>query len=209
MRLSKTILLLLFFAGLATADITFPIEDILEWKNKSFEGDTQYTLHGPDDGVLMIKAVSESSASGLFFESEIDLDKTPWINWSWKVGQFPAVIDEKNKRGDDFAARIYIVVQDGWTFLSSRAISYVWAQKSIVDEVWANPYTGKRAMMIAVESDSTSGVVKFEKRNVREDLKRLFGKDYKTISAVAIMTDSDSSASVAEAFYSAISFTEK
>lgn len=205
-RKSKALLLLLFFSGNVPADVVFDVEDMLDWKNKRFDGETQYSLQSPD---TMIKAVSRDSASGLFFESEIDLQKTPVINWSWKVEKFPTVVDEKIKAGDDFAARVYIVVQDGWTFLSSRAISYVWSQQTVVDEAWANPYTGKRAMMISVESSTTTGVVKIQKRNVREDLKRLFGKDFKKIHAVAIMTDSDSSASSAEAFYSGITFTDQ
>lgn len=201
-------LLLLFFSGgKAFADVIFSVEDILKWKNKSFEGHTKYTLHNSSQGQPMIKAVSDASASGLFFESTLDLEKTPWINWSWKVEKFPSVGDENTKKGDDFAARIYIVVQNGWTFLSSRAISYVWSQQNEVDAVWANPYTGKRAMMVSVESSSETGILKTEKRNVQQDLKRLFGKDYKKIKAIAIMSDTDSSASRAEAFYSRISFT--
>lgn len=205
-RKTKVLLLLLFFSGNVPADVVFDVADMLDWKNKRFDGETLYSLQSPD---TMIKAVSRDSASGLFFKSEIDLQKTPVINWSWKVAKFPTVVDEKIKAGDDFAARIYIVVQDGWTFLSSRAISYVWSQQTVVDEVWPNPYTGKRAMMISVESSTTTGVVKTQKRNVREDLKRLFGKDFKKIHAVAIMTDSDSSASSAEAYYSGISFTDQ
>lgn len=211
MRKPHTIilLLLLYSGNNAFADVVFPVEDILKWKNKSFEGNTEYTLHNSSQGEPMIKAVSDGSASGLFLQSKVDLEKTPWINWSWRVEQFPSVGDEKTKTGDDFAARIYIVVQDGWTFLSSRAISYVWSQQNEVDSVWANPYTGKRAMMVSVESNPETGVVKSEKRNVREDLKRLFGKNYKKIKAIAIMSDTDSSASRAEAFYSRISFTQE
>ncbi len=200
-------LTLVFACSNAFADVTFPVEDMLKWKNKSFEGKTDYSLDSSSPNNPMIVAISKGTASGLFLESKVNLEKTPWINWSWKVDQFPIVGDEKTKKGDDFVARIYIVVQNGWTFLSSRAISYVWSQQNEVDEVWANPYAGDKAIMLPVEFGSETGIVKTEKRNVRDDLKRLFGKDYKKIKAIAIMTDTDSSKSAARASYSGITFS--
>jgi len=62
--------------------------------------------------------------------------------------------------------------------------------------------------MIAVRGaqDKPGGWVR-EKRNVRADFKRLFGKDIRYIDAVAIMTDTDNSGQQASAAYADVFFS--
>ncbi|MEO0443760.1 MAG: DUF3047 domain-containing protein, partial [Pseudomonadota bacterium] len=155
------------------------------------------------DQVASLLANSQGAASGLFYEKDIDLNQTPWLSWSWKVDTFPSIDDEKTKAGDDFAARVYIVVRDGWTILGTKAISYVWSQQHKEDTAWPNPFTGNKAMMLSVEN-SGAGQWRTEKRNLKEDLKRLFGKDFDKVDAIAIMTDADNSRSKAVSYYSDI-----
>ncbi|BBB29932.1 DUF3047 domain-containing protein [Neptunomonas japonica] len=192
------------------ADISYPATDIIGWKHKSFSGDTDYSIvYDEKIQQKVILAKSSQTASGLFYEKKIDLNKTPFLNWSWRVEKFPSVADEKVKAGDDFAARIYIVVQDGWTFLSTKAISYVWSKQSHTNDVWPNPFTNGSAMMLAVRgSDDGNGWVT-EKRNIKEDLQKLFGKEIRYIDAIAIMTDTDNSKSSATSYYSNIRLTEE
>ncbi|MDX1320382.1 MAG: DUF3047 domain-containing protein, partial [Oceanospirillum sp.] len=147
------------------------------------------------------------TASGLFYETEIDLNKTPYLSWRWKVTGLPELQDERIKKGDDFAARVYIVVNDGWTFLSTKAISYVWSSQSPAGEEWPNPFAGSSAMMVSVRQQAAGDVWYTEKRNLKADLKRLFGKEIETVKAVAIMTDTDNSGSTAEAFYGDLVFS--
>ena len=118
------------------------------------------------------------------------------------------VDNEKDKAGDDFAARIYVVVNDGWTFLSTKAINYVWSQTSSKNEIWPNPFTGERTMMIAVQFRGHENGWVSEKRNLKTDLKKLFGNEFRYISAIAIMTDTDNSKSTATSYYSGIRLTE-
>jgi hypothetical protein len=47
-----------------------------------------------------------------------------------------------------------------------------------------------------------------EKRNVRADLQKLFGEDFRTIDAVALMTNTDNSRGQASAFYGDIWFSK-
>jgi hypothetical protein len=48
-----------------------------------------------------------------------------------------------------------------------------------------------------------------EKRNVYEDLKRLFGAEFHFIDAIALMTDTDNSHRQVKAYYGDIFFSEK
>ena len=74
--------------------------------------------------------------------------------------------------------------------------------------MWPNAYQPKNAIMISVRgSDDEIGTWVNEKRNVREDLKLAFGKDIKSIDAVALMTDTDNSGKSATAHYGEIYFT--
>ena len=193
--------LALFITIAAQANTEFTPENITKWKEKSFLDNTQYSIATPSGQRASILANSEGTASGLFYEKDIDLNKTPWLSWSWKVDTFPTITDEKTKEGDDFAARVYIVVRDGWTILSTKAISYVWSQQHQEGTAWPNPFTGDKAMMLSVEN-SKAGEWRTEKRNLKEDLKRLFGKDFDKVDAIAIMTDADNSQSKAVSYYS-------
>ncbi|OOV86869.1 DUF3047 domain-containing protein [Oceanospirillum linum] len=190
----------------AESSLRFTPDQIIGWQAKEFEGHTAYQLKQVSENNV-VQALSQGTASGLFYETEIDLNKTPYLSWRWKVTQLPELGDEKIKSGDDFAARVYIVVNDGWTFLSTKAISYVWSAKSPEGDEWANPFTGSSAMMVSVRQQEAGEDWYTEKRNLKADLKRLFGKDIETVKAVAIMTDTDNSQSSAEAWYGDLVFS--
>lgn len=190
-------------------DIHFPIETIIQWQHKIFADQTSYSIiYDEQIQQNVILSQSTNSASGMLHKTHIDLHKTPWLNWAWRIEQFPTVDDEQEKSGDDFAARIYIIVSDGWTFLSNKSISYIWSQQAAQDTAWPNPFAGKKVMMLAVQSGIQKNIWIKEKQNVRADLHRLFGKDFKYINAIAIMTDSDNTNSSAKSYYSGIHFSE-
>ena len=79
------------------------------------------------DGRQVIRAESSGSASVLFRELRVDLEKTPYLNWSWRVNNIIPGLDERTKAGDDYPARIYIVTEDGLFPWQSKAVNYVWA----------------------------------------------------------------------------------
>ena len=185
----------------------FSVGALTGWKAKEFKGQTQYQLI-KIDGVQALKADSDAAASGLFHEQRIDLQKTPVMNWRWRIENRMGKLDEQAKSGDDFTARVYVVVSGGLVFWNTKAINYVWASTSSKDKVWPNPFAGDHAMMVAVRSSSDeTGTWYTERRNIREDFKRLTGQDIKSIDAVAIMTDTDNAKGKATAYYGDIYFT--
>ncbi|MFT6387878.1 MAG: hypothetical protein ACJAUP_001250 [Cellvibrionaceae bacterium] len=191
-----------------TISVKYPPETMMQWKSKSFMGNTLYEISFDDKiNQPVIRAESNGTASGLFFEERIDLNRTPWLSWSWKVEKFPNSIDEKTKAGDDYAARIYVVIKDGWTILGTKAINYVWSQQSPAETSWPNPFAGKKAMMFSVQQGNASNGWVMEKRNLKEDLKKVFGKDFQYIDGIAIMTDTDNSFSSAISYYSALTLS--
>ena len=177
------------------------------WKTKEFKGQTLYKLTELD-GKKVVKADSTAAASGLFYEQRIDLQKTPILNWRWRIENRLVKLDEQAKSGDDFAARIYVVKSGGLVFWNTKAINYVWASASPQGKTWPNPFAGDHAMMLAMRSSTdATGTWFTEKRDVRADFKQLTGEDLLYIDAVAIMTDTDNAKGKATAYYGDIYFT--
>ena len=178
------------------------------WEQKSFKGETRYQLQTLD-GVVVLKADSNATGSGLFKEQRVDLEKTPFLNWSWRIGNRLPGLNEQSKAGDDYAARLYVVVKGGLAFWQTRAINYVWASNSPKDSIWPNAFAGDHAMMLAVRgTEAAVNVWQSEKRNVRADLQKLLREDVRYIDAVALMTDTDNSGAQVSAFYGDIWFSK-
>jgi hypothetical protein len=201
--------LLLIWAGLALAATTlmvghFSAGDLQDWKTKSFVGETHYHLV-EQDGRRVLQADSKGTASGLYREITVDLERTPYLNWSWRVNNVLTGVDERTKAGDDYPARVYVVVSGGLAFWRTRSLVYVWSSNQPVGSTWDNAFT-RNVRTIAVRSGNVAGWF-HEKRNVRADFKRLFGDDIQQIDAVAIMTDTDNSGQAATAWYGDIYFT--
>jgi hypothetical protein len=177
------------------------------WKDKEFSGQTKYWLTTLD-GLQVLEAQSRAAASGLFYEKRIDLKKTPIMNWRWRLEKPLINRDEQTKDGDDFSARVYVVVSGGLIFWNTKSINYVWASMTPKERVWPNPFAGDHVMMVAARSSvDKSGAWYDEKRNIRTDFKKLMGEDIQYIDAVAIMTDTDNAKGDATTYYGDIYFT--
>ena len=220
MHSSCKIKVLVIFIFLSTATIraaetseqvmigSFSLGSIERWESKEFKGQTSYHT-SILQGTRVLKAESADSASGLFKEQRIDLQKTPVMNWRWRIENRLGNINEQAKSGDDYAARVYVVVSGGLAFWSTRAINYVWASTSPKGKVWPNAFAGDHAMMIALRSTSDqTGTWFTEKRNILTDLKQQFGEDIRYIDAVAIMTDTDNAHGKVTSYYGDIYFSK-
>lgn len=187
---------------------SFSYGSLEHWQSKKFKGQTNYHVVELD-GIRVLKADSADSASGLFKEQRIDLHKTPVMNWRWRIENRLGHLDEQIKSGDDYAARVYVVVSGGLTFWRTRAINYIWASTSPTGKIWPNAFAGDHAIMIALRSSNDpTGIWQTEKRNILADLKQQFGEDMRYIDAVAIMTDTDNAHGKATAYYGDIYFSK-
>lgn len=208
--MKKFIVLLMIWMGAAGAETVmvgeFSAGDLGGWETESFNGETEYTPV-EKDGRRVLQAVSRGTASGLYREISVDLNRTPHLNWTWRVANVLEGIDERTKAGDDYPARVYVVVSGKLFFWRTRAVNYVWSSHQPAGSTWPNAYTGN-AQMVAVESGPEKvGQWVTEKRNVQADFRQLFGDDIDHIDAVAIMTDTDNSGQAATAWYGDIYFS--
>jgi hypothetical protein len=177
----------------------FNTEGISGWEPKSFKGITDYRLV-QENSKMILKAASHASASGLVKNITFDPKKYRYLRWSWKIKQTIPGGDEKTKSGDDYAARIYIVFP-GKYFWQMQALNYIWANRLPKGTFIASPYAAG-SKMIAVESgNGKAGQWVTEERDLLADYRTLFGTDPPDAEAIAIMTDTDNSGGVAEAWY--------
>ena len=208
------IFLLLMAAIVAQAAVKISIGDfssgsLQDWETQSFKGETQYRLV-EQDGVKVLRADSSAGASGLFKKQRIDLTQTPFLNWRWRIENRLGELNEQSKSGDDYAARLYVVIDGGLAFWRKKALNYVWASTSPKGKIWPNAFAGEHVMMIALRSSSDGAATWYdEKRNILEDLRKQFGEDIRFIDAVAIMTDTDNAGGRATAYYGDIFFSAK
>jgi hypothetical protein len=181
--------------------LAFPVHAWEGWTEQTFRG-KERTAYRLNEGA--VEAECKASASGLIRREKIDLRKTPVLRWKWKVESVYAGIDEKAKRGDDFPARVYVVLDGGLLPWRTRSLVYVWSSTSPQGTDWPNPYAAQ-AHHVALRSGNP-GPWQEERRDVRADFKRYFGLDVDAADGVAIMTDCDDSGGAARASYADIRF---
>lgn len=177
------------------------------WETETFSGKTHYSLVN-QEGKIVLQAISDKSASGLVRKIPINLAKTPYLNWSWRIENTLDTTNEQEKNGDDYPARIYVVISGGWAFWRTRALNYVWSSSTPQFKSWPNAYAGQNVIMLAIRSGSEeTGRWQHEKRNLLVDLKQAFGEVITKIDAVALMTDTDNTQGDAIAYYGDIYFS--
>lgn len=218
MNISLYLLGMVSFASLASSELVelpkFNDDEFHQWQSKVFSGETQYTVLSAKN---ILHAQSIGSASGLMFSQKIDLEKTPYINWRWKIDKKLENLAENTKAGDDYAARIYLVRNEGMFMWNVSSLNYVWSSDHAAGEHWDNAYAGAKVKMLAIRDASAEvGVWYSEKRNVFQDMVELFGDkgseqanldSYQFIDVVALMTDTDNSALEASSYYGHITFS--
>ena len=203
--------LILLVTATVAADTTrvignFAAGALSGWTEKEFSGKTAYRLIRLD-GNTVLAASSNASASGLYRKIAVDLTRTPYLNWSWRVDDILKGVDETTRGGDDYAARIYVIFSRGWFFWQTHALNYVWSSNQPPGTFWPNAYTSHAVMVAAQSGEERTGTWVTNKRNVRDDIKRYMGMDVSDIEAVAIMTDTDNSGQHVTAYYGDIWFS--
>ena len=175
-------------------------------KVRGAENKTVYSVGSNENGNFL-KAVADNAASGLGKEVKIDLNKTPFINITWKIEKDLQGINENSKKGHDYAARVFAVKKTGATPLSNRAINYVFSSNSEVGQSWPSPYTKKSIdNVLATTKDNLNEWVTV-KANVKEDFKKFHDLDVKELDGLAIMADTDNSKMKSISYFQNIYFS--
>jgi hypothetical protein len=179
---------------------------------------TRYDLVADGDTVVL-HAKAEKAASGLGQPIRADLAATPWLSWRWKVDAPIAGADPSASAREDAPARIVLEFDGDRSKLglSDRAVDnlseklsgrplpyatlmYIFAERLPIGTVVANPHT-KRIQMIVVDNGAGVRAWHTMSRNVRDDYRRAFGEDPQALLTLGVLTDTDNTGTVAEAWY--------
>lgn len=182
----------------------FEPADIMQWERHSFTGETEYRLSEIDGRPAVHARCTDGSASGLFLRQDIDLERTPIIEWEWRVERTFEGIDERTRAGDDYPARLYAVDQHSLRVWRTRAINYVWASQETQGAQWPNAYQSRAAMVAMRSGVESEARWVTERRDLRRDFRDIHDRDLSVLNALAIMTDCDDTGQHAEAWYGEI-----
>ena len=177
-------------------------------KVRGADNKTEYSLGSNKNGNYL-RATADNAASGLGKKVKIDLNSTPFINITWKVEKDLNGINEKSKKGHDFAARVFVIKKTGATPLSNRAMNYVFSSNNKIDTYNPSPFTKKSidyALSTTKENFNEWVTVKV---NVKEHFKKFHDLDLDEINGVAIMSDTDNSKLSSIAYYQNIYFSSE
>ncbi|MGH1371248.1 MAG: DUF3047 domain-containing protein [Cellvibrionaceae bacterium] len=223
--LSLLLLPLLLLSSASRAEehrLTFTAQEIHAWPQKSFVDYTDYTLSArqptqskeeekrsqtKDSSSKVLSAKAHGQASALYHETTIDLTKTPYLQWRWRVDKQPVITNARQKNQDDYPARIYLVIKEGIFPWQVRSLNYVWASHKPQEDFWPNPYTDRAIMIPLRDANDAQQKWVSEKINIVADYQRIFGRRISEIHGIAIMTDTDNTGGKAHAYYDTLTFT--
>jgi Protein of unknown function (DUF3047) len=188
------------------------------------EHQTRYDLV-MDDGVIVLRARADASASTLRHGLFADPKLTPILRWRWRTERVLQGGDMSTKEGDDYAARLYVFFDrsvDKMTIkeramlklgrmrygdqLPAAALCYVWDNRLPVGTIRDNAYTAFVAMVVASTGDAQVGRWVSLQRNVAEDYRRAFNTDPPRIIGVAVSVDTDNTGESTTTYFGDIDF---
>ena len=177
-------------------------------KVRGADNKTTYSVGSNENGNYL-KAIADNAASGLGKEIKIDLNKTPFINITWKIEKDIPGIDETAKKGHDFAARVFVIKKTGATALSNRAINYVFSSNQDVGSNSPSPYTKKSVDNVLATTKTNLNEWVIVKANVKDDFKKFHNLDVNELDGIAIMSDTDNSKQKSITYYQNIYFSSQ
>ena len=177
-------------------------------KVRGADNKTTYSVGSNEKGNYL-KAIADNAASGLGKEIKIDLNKTPFINITWKIEKDIPGIDETAKKGHDFAARVFVIKKTGATALSNRAVNYVFSSNQDVGSNSPSPYTKKSVDNVLATTKTKLNEWVTVKANVKEDFKKFHNLDVNELDGIAIMSDTDNSKQKSITYYQNIYFSSQ
>ena len=214
MKLSlKTFIILLIIISGSFASETkvfdFTENELADLQVRKVRGADNKTLYsvGSNENGNFLKSIADNAASGLGKEIKIDLNKTPYINITWKIEKDLSGIKENTKKGHDYAARVFVIKKTGATPLSNRAINYVFSSNNDVGLSWPSPYTKKSIDKVLATTKNDLNKWITVKANVKEDFKKFHDLDVNELDGLAIMSDTDNSKMKSIAYFQNIYFS--
>ncbi len=161
-----------------------------------------------DDGrkVLHLKSNDDGSTISKDIKGKVSLKETPILEWSWKAVVLPKGGDSRKKELDDQAVQVFVAWPRFPEMVRSRIIGYVWDTTAPVGTIAKSEKTGTVTYVVVRSGAGEAGKWFTERRNLREDFRKIYGEEPDNPAAVSISIDSNDTKSTAESFVGPIAF---
>ncbi|QDX26972.1 DUF3047 domain-containing protein [Sphingomonas suaedae] len=180
------------------------------------------------DGVTAIEGVAEKSMALLARPLAVNPDATPILCWRWRIETPVAAADLRTKKGDDYAARVYIAfdipdeAMSGATKFKlgiarrlfgsdvpDAAINYVWDNRNPVGTRARSAYTDRAHLIVAETGSNRAGRWVAERANVAADFAKAFPKVPGKPIQIAVAVDTDNTGSTARGAFADLHFVAR
>jgi len=178
-----------------------------DWKVKEFKGKANYEVRKTPQKEILLKSnkTSFSLAKELYFK----LSEYPFLNFSWSVLKMPEKGDVRNKKTDDQAAQLYVIIPSFPEMINFKAIGYIW-DSNAPQGVYDSKKSSNIKYVVLKSGKTELGKWHTEKVNVYQDFKRLWKMEIdKKKIVVSLSIDSDDTQSEAESAFGEIFFSQK
>ncbi|OPY10330.1 MAG: hypothetical protein A4E66_01562 [Syntrophus sp. PtaB.Bin001] len=187
-------------------------KDLSNWEPLYFPKIKKHSSYAviSEEGRSYLRAVSDASASAIIYRKTFNVYDYPRIRWRWKVDSVYTKAKGREKTGDDYPIRIYVMFQydpqkagfsERLMYAASKALygkypphsslNYVWASRENEAGIITSPYTDRSRMIVLEKGRNKVGQWIDEKVDVLEDYRKAFGKSPPAIAGIAVMNDSD------------------
>jgi hypothetical protein len=186
--------------------------DLENWKPLFFPKIKEHTDYSiiKEDEETYLKAESNASASGLIFKKEFNVHEFTKVTWRWNITNVYKKGDAREKSGDDYPIRVYIVfkydpekasfgqkIKYGLArkiygeYPPHSSLNYIWANRNHETNFITNPYADESKMIILQSGTENAGTWQNEEIDILGDYRKFFGEEPPSVASIAIMNDSD------------------
>ena len=172
-----------------------------------------------DDDISYLQIQSSKSASGILWKFKFKPHESPILKWRWKVDTLIEDADGREKSGDDYAVRIFVLFANDsnevsfWDEIKNTAFQitfgyepphsgliFVWANSEQDDKFFPSPYS--KDLVIWNIRQGKKEIQKWidEKINILECYQQAFKKKPPQSASLVIMGDSDNTGENSKAY---------
>jgi hypothetical protein len=156
----------------------------------------------------------------------LDLPAATTLSWRWKVDRSVAAADMSKKKGDDFAARVYVFFDVPTSSLSwlqrvklklasrtlghaipTAALCYVWDNRHPIGTIASSPYSPLMRTVVLQSGNTHAGQWQVQDRNLAADYLAAFGRPAPRITGIALSADTDNTGDHVQAWFGDVTLT--
>jgi hypothetical protein len=196
-----------------------PIPGWVDWIIHPTKKRTQYAIVD-QAGLSVLRAQADSSASGLAAVLNIDPLEQSILEWRWRTESVIDGADNAVAATEDAPLRLLLAFDGNKQSLPARdrlfaervklisgrelpyaTLMYIWGNNHAVESILASPHTDRIRKLVVENSPEQSRQWRSYRRDIVADYQRAFGSPPGRLVGVALMTDTDNTASQVMAYY--------